>query len=262
VSVTAADLDSRADHPTWFYGSRVSPRWGYVNVTPGKCGCSTTKYALHELEGRPPVEGWWTVHDDDDEMSMSRFGSGTVAAMLNDAAVLKWCVVRNPYDRMFSAWKSKILRRVDTQYRGFRDRIRDHFGYPPGDDESARGTVAFGDFVRFVAAHPDDPEVARDGHWEPQTSVLWWDLVDYDVVCRFENFTADLTAVLTRLGAPDAVLQRASERHNETAGVPLSAAYDSDLAAVVYAFYRRDFDAFGYAEDSWHRYDSLLPTAE
>ncbi len=258
--ITPADLQSRVDHFTWYYGSRVSPTWKYVAVTTGKVGCSTVKYALHDLEGKPPVEGWWTVHDDDDGMGMVRFGTETVASMLNDPSVLKFCIVRNPYDRIFSAWKSKILRRVDTQYQELRDRVRDHYRYPADTEEAPRSTLAFGDFARWVVAHGAEPAVAGDGHWSRQVDALWWDLIDYDVVGRFENFNEDFGAILRRLHAPEAVLARGTETFNATASIPLSAAYDTDLAAVVYDFYRADFEAFGYAADSWQRYDSLLPT--
>ncbi len=260
--MTPADLEARADHHTWWYGSRVSPAWKYVAVTSGKVGCSTVKYALHDLEGKPPVDGWWTVHEGDDEMSMSRYGFDTVASMLNDPSVLKFCIVRNPYDRIFSAWKSKVLRRMDTQYQELRDRIRDAYGYEPGTDDSPRPTLAFGDFVRFIATHGDDRAVATDGHWCPQTDTLWWGLIDYDVIGRFENFNEDFGGVLRHLGAPDNVIVRGAEQFNATTSFPLSAAFDSALASVVYDFYRADFDAFGYSPDSWRRYDSLLPTPD
>lgn len=258
--ITAADLETRVDHPTWWYGSRVSTVHSYVGVVNGKVGCSTVKYALHDLEGKPPVEGWWTVHADDDGMSMSRYGTEKVASMLNDPSVLKFCMVRNPYDRILSAWKSKILRRMDTQYQDLRDRIRDNYDYPTGTEESPRPTLAFGDFVRWVVTHSKDPAVAGDGHWARQVDGLWWDLIHYDVTGRFENFNDDFGGILRRLNAPPTVLARGSEAVNATPRLPLSAAYDSELAAVVYDFYRADFDAFGYEANSWQRYDSLLPT--
>lgn len=260
--ITPADLEARVDHPQWWYGSRVSVTRNYIAFTTGKVGCSTIKYALHDLEGKPPVEGWWTIHDGDDEMSMSRFGTETVAAMINDPAVLKFCMVRNPYDRIFSAWKSKVLRRMDTQYQELRDRIRDDFHYPTGSDESPRATLAFGDFVRWIASHGADPDVVNDGHWNRQVDNLWWGLFDFDVVARFENYNEDFTAILRRLDAPDEVIARGTEKFNETTTFPLSAAFDSDLAQVVYDFYSADFDAFGYPKDSWQRYDSLVPTSE
>lgn len=259
--ITPADLEARAEHSQWFYGSRVSRQWNYIALLTGKVGCSTIKYALHDLEGKPPVEGWWTIHESDDEMSMSRFGAPAVADMINDADVVKFCMVRNPYDRIFSAWKSKILRRMDAQYQELRDRIRDDFGYPTATVDAPRATLAFGDFVRWIASHGEDPAVANDGHWNRQTYNLWWDVIDFDVVARFENFNDDFAAFLRRIGAPEAVIARGTEKFNETTEIPLSAAYDSDLARVVYDFYRADFDAFGYDEDSWRRYDSLVPTA-
>ncbi len=249
--VTRDVLEAAAanDDEAWGYGSRVSKQWRYVSIPAKKVGCSTIKHTLHDLESKPPVE-WWETHDGDDEMSMASLGVDEVLLMLNDPGVLKFCFVRNPYDRVFSAWKSKMLSSDDSRYEPVRNAIRDALGYPESLDGAPRPTLAFGDFVRYLA-HSGDHRATHDGHWCPQVDAVWWDLITYDVVGRFENFVDDLHAILRRLGAPPEVFERAQIRANASPAIPMSAAYDTELAAIVYDHYRADFDTFGYAEDSW-----------
>lgn len=231
-------------HDTWTYHSRASARHSYLTVAVPKVGCTTLKRALHALEGLPPADPWWAVHDAGEQLRLSHYAEPDARRLMTGPEVLRFAFVRNPYDRILSAWKSKVLAPKDARYAPLRARIRAAVGYPPRGDDSP--VVAFGDFVRFVATGADD-----DGHWARQTEVLACDEISYDVVGRFENFAADLRVVLERLGAKPGVVALADEITNPTDHVPLAAAYDSELASIVFDYYRADFDAFGYDRDSW-----------
>lgn len=150
---------------------------------------------------------------------------------------------------MFSAWKSKIGNNWDTQYLRLRDQIRTAHGYPTRPDRPAP-MVAFRNFVRFII-DSDDPNVVRDAHWDLQVNVLLYDLIPYDMVGRFERFAEDFTTILTRLGAPPPVLAMAREVTNPTPQVSLAAAYDQELADLVYRYFEPDFETFGYDRGGW-----------
>ena len=228
---------------SWGYHSRASVKHKYVTVTVPKVACSTIKRTLHVLEGLGPAERLALEHEGGEAMRLSRFSAKEAAAVLSDPTWLRFTFVRNPYDRLLSAWKSKILASYDTYYAPARQHMRDALGYP------GEAVVAFGDFVRFITS--DDDPISRDGHWERQTVVGLHDLIPYDVIGRFENFGTDFRAVLERIGAPADVLAVASEVTNPTEPLPPAAAYDSQLAALVFAYYREDFERFGYDRDSW-----------
>jgi hypothetical protein len=100
--------------------------------------------------------------------------------------------------------------------------------------------------VRYVTSHRHS-----DGHWNTQSHVLACDDISYDVIGHFETFVADFRAILERLDAPPAVLAIAAQVTNPTTELPTAAAYDSELAAVVYDYYREDFERFDYYRDSW-----------
>jgi hypothetical protein len=239
---------------TWGYSARVSSRHHYLTVATPKVACTTLKRVLQHWEGEPEPGDWGKVHEAGIEMRLARFDTETVMRILTDGVWLRFCFVRNPYDRMFSAWKSKIGNTWDTQYQPLRDRIRIACDYP----ETRNGLqpiVSFADFVRFVT-ESDDPSVIHDGHWERQVNVLLYDLVPYDLIGRFESFREDFVDVLRRLDAPNDVIDLASEVINPTAPVPLAAAYDAELANRVHDYYRADFETFDYDADSWRFYTS------
>jgi hypothetical protein len=224
---------------TFTYHSRASQRHNYLTVATPKVACTTIKRTLHALEGLPPADPWWAVHDAGEALRLSAYSERDQRRLLTAPDVARFAVVRNPYDRMLSAWKSKILR-DDAQYAPLAAEVRAAYSYP------TEAVVAFGDFVRHIVAteHPD-------GHWARQVDVLACDEIAYDVIARFENFVDDFAAILTRLGAPADVRALGAEVTNPTNEVPPAAAYDSEVAAVVYDYYREDFERFGYSRDSW-----------
>lgn len=242
-----ARVRAAASDDVWHYHSRVSTQHRYIAVAVPKVACTTIKRTLHELEGLPRTERLVFDHEAGEQMRLARFGPKKVAGWLTSSDWFKFTFVRNPYDRLLSAWKSKILDPRDQQYAPVRDRIRHAFGYPARDDAPV---VAFGDFVRFVTSKAD-PAMSADGHWERQTIVGRHDLIPYDFVGRFESFGNDLGTVLGRLAAPASVRALAEEVTNPSSDIPMAAAYDSELAAIVYDYYRDDFDAFGYERESW-----------
>lgn len=234
---------------SWGYHSRASTAHRYLCMTVPKVGCTTLKRTLHAFEGLSTASDWGEIHDQGAELRLSAFTVAEIADMLRSPDWLRFAFVRDPYHRMFSAWKSKIGNNWDTQYLPLRGQIRTAMGYPARTDRSAP-MVAFRDFVRFIV-DSDDPNVVRDGHWDLQVNVLLYDLIAYDVVGRFERFADDVTAILDRLGAPPAVLAIAREVTNPTPQVPLAAAYDRELADLVYRYYQPDFETFGYDRDGW-----------
>jgi hypothetical protein len=229
------------DNITWTYHSRASIKHKYLTVAVPKVACSTIKRTLHVFEGLGQAERLALEHGAGEEMRLSRLSKKAATDALNSPEWLRFVFVRNPYDRLLSAWKSKISSSHDTHYEAVRQEMRARLGHHD---------VTFGDFVRCLTSSAD-AGLQADGHWERQTVVGLHDVIDYDVIARFENFAAEFRAILQRLGAPADVVALADEVTNPTEPMPLTAAYDSDLAAIVYTYYREDFERFGYERDSW-----------
>jgi hypothetical protein len=235
-------------HQSFYYHSRVSTDRRYLCMTIPKIACTTIKTTLHQFESGEPPGPLGNIHEDEEGKRLSDFTTDEIADILTAPGWFRFCFVRNPYHRLFSAYKSKICNAWEKQYRWMQDEVREAFDYPVRDGRRA-GMVAFRDFVGYLETASD--KVRHDGHLNVQTNILMLDLVQYDFVGRFESFAADFGDVLKRLNAPPEIHSVAAEVRNPTVKVHLAVAYDRELADRVYKMYEPDFTGFGYDRDSW-----------
>jgi hypothetical protein len=230
------------------YNSRASRSRRFLCMTTPKVACSTVKRTLHVLEGLP-LTPWWESHDGGTEMRLEAFTTDEVVEMLESPEWFRFAFARDPYARLFSAWKQKVAERRDTQYQPLHELIHERYGYVRQEGRPDP-LIAFRDFADYIVTGADD-FYRLDSHWSAQVDVIHHDLVRFDEIGRFESIVEDFLRILVRLDAPPEVLELAGEITNSTVQVPLAAAYDRDLADRVYEHYRRDFEAFGYPRDGW-----------
>ena len=241
-------VDTRRQDDQWknsFYYTRVSPTHQYLWGSVQKVASVTIAIALRQLDGIPFTDG--SLWDDDEVPKLTDFTTSEITEILTSPHWFRFCFVRNPYTRVFSAYKDKIGRMpVESHYMQVQDEIREMFNYPIRDGQRA-GRVAFRDFVGYVQAGGRP----NDNHWSMQSRKLMLDMISYDFIGRFETFAADVEVVLDRLNAPDEVRTTALTRRGQSSEVHLSTAYDRELARSLYDLYRDDFEVFGYQPDSW-----------
>ncbi len=246
-------LDShRQTRGSLWWHTWASPAHKYLYVAVGKAACTKIKLTLHRLEGYPVLERAALVHNRDHAGSMfvprlTDFPNAEAIEILTSSEWFRFCFVRNPYYRLFSAYKSKMLNYRDSQYQPVRDEIRHRYGYPLRDGRPA-GMVAFRDFVRYVEGIADQD---RDFHWRSQTALVMPAVIEYGFIGHMETFQHDFEHVLQRLGASAELMATIPELVNPTTKLYHAAAYDRELATRVYDMYRSDFEAFGYDQDSW-----------
>jgi len=244
--------DHRQSHQSLWGHSWASTAHKYLYVAVGKAACTKIKLSLHQLEGYPPLENASWVHDRNRPgcafvPRLTDFTNAEAIEILTSPEWFRFCFVRNPYYRLFSAYKSKMLNYLDPQYQPVRDEIRARYGYPVRDGHPA-GMVAFRDFVRYVEDMADSD---RDFHWRSQTALVMPTMIKYDFIGRMENFMQDFGQVLRRLNASDDLLATVQNPVNPTTKIYHAAAYDRELASRVYDMYRDDFMNFAYDRDSW-----------
>lgn len=156
------------------------------------------------------------------------------------------CVVRNPYARLVSAWADKI-RQIEPGFRATCDAALRHAGRDRPD-----GAPTFREFVTWMI-DTNDP-LTCDAHWQPQSNLLYPDLIAYNTVIRIESFREDLLNLLETLvpgGGADLLGRGGGLAHNVALPVRWSETYDEELAARVAEFYAPCFEAYGYERESW-----------
>lgn len=236
------------------YGTLVGGDDRYVFTETPKAACTTLKWLLAHIEGRHPtprsigVESSLAmsihspaVHGFPSLMSLE---PARREALLGGADVVRFCVVRNPYTRVLSAWAEKVRQR-EPRYAAVWEKVAAHGGTDP---------AACPSFRQFVAWLTETEDVRRcNHHWRGMTWLLLPDLLRPTDVLRTESLAADLAGVLARI-APGEDAAALLRRFTANESLPLPdphAMYDEDTAARVHSFYREDFERFGYARDSW-----------
>jgi len=136
----------------------------------------------------------------------------------------KFCFVRNPWDRLVSAYH--YLRK----------------GHPTSP--IAHTVMRGASFTEFVTETLRSPAVASELHIRPQYSFV----VDsrgelaVDFVGRFEYLERDFETVARRLGMHG----RKLEAHNRSLHQDYESYYDDQTRKIVAEFYRKDIELFNY----------------
>ena len=226
----------------------VSRQHGYFYMAVNKAASSKVKMVLHQLEGYELPADPFDVHARNRPQTpfvdrLSAFGAGEAASILSGPGWRRFAFVRNPYARLWSAYKSKIAD-LASPYVG----VRASIWRAAGRHQPPESTPAFEAFVHWVAQLPD---LERDGHWRSQTGCLCHDLVDYGFLGRVERLEQDLASVLISLDAPAALLTGLDAPVGASDSVAGARPYDADLAQHVHDAYAADFVTFDYAPDSW-----------
>ncbi len=236
----------RENNPTQaFDHSHVSENHRFIWIANAKVASTTTGTTLCQLDDIDLKDG--NVWESENIPKLRDFTTPEILEMLSSPDWFRFCFVRNPYTRLFSAYKSKIGNPMaEPFYQIAQDEIRDAFDYPRPErqDEPA---VTFRDFVYYVGTGVR----SGDSHWCVQNLRMMQDLIPYDFVGRYESFGSDFRHVLKQLNAPPNVHEIASEVRGRSASISQTAAYDQELADMVYEIYYEDFDGFGYDRDSW-----------
>lgn len=167
--------------------------------------------------------GFWLLRLDEkvEDVRSGFYKQGTAARLRRHLDVARWersfkfCVCRNPYDRLVSGWSF-------CREKGKLDVPFDYFVWHLGTFD------AF--WVQWHCVLPQRRHVVVDG--EPVVNAT----------CRFESLERDLETVATRLGLPDVRLPHANPSRHK----PYREHYTRELQDLVYERFQEDFEFFGY----------------
>ena len=155
---------------------------------------------------------------------------------------LRFGFVRNPWDRLISCYRQKLLQRK----RPDRQDNRPLQGSRDNPDAFYLG-MSFEEFVVLVHAMPDSES---DPHFKSQASIFYTN--DPDERClasfigRFESLADDFATVMEQLGLADRVVLGHRLRSRRPGKKPYSEFYDERLRTLVAERFADDIRLFGY----------------
>lgn len=237
------------------YGSYVCPTRQVLYLETPKAACSTMKWILADLKGKSPVMRpgvnetslAMSIHDRSQHpMANLTTVPFEIAQMaLTSSEWTRFCVVRNPYARLFSAWAEKI-RELSPRFRPI---VQDILDWDPRSAECV--SVSFSSFLHYLISSASK-QVQNDAHFLPMSKLLLPDLINYTHILRLEEFPDEFGAVIARI-APEANAQTLLANHRVNTSLPLvwQDAYDKETAEAAREIAGDDFRVFGYDADSW-----------
>lgn len=252
--IDPTDISRRLRHSSFV---DVSKRYLYFEVP--KAACTQMKELLRLQHGAPPIQLFvgnlmetrreMFVHARENVPlpSLVDLDEATQKEVLESDSFFRFTIVRDPYTRLVSAWKNKVVPcepGAERLYLEIKGRL---------PDMHTKELIAFDEFVGYLQAKGD--LTAFDPHWRRQVDHLFFDALSFSHVGKVEDMSAIMARFQQHLGLAEPLM---AGRKNVSAPVGL-ATYNQNLADKVYSLYQEDFDRLGYGRDSWRDGQSVVP---
>ena len=195
----------------------------------------------------------------DHHLTLARYSRAEAQAFLNDPHYFRFCVVRNPWDRLTSAYLSKFLKPLAAPppfVVHVINEVYQHNGLQPNLQKS----ITFRQFLGYLVRVKDS---ALNFHWLPQYHFLCND--PFHFISRFETLAEDFQAIKAALHLPLDLPWRnqtphhavsapttqwadlyPAELHDCSPVPPYQSFYTPDLVEIVRQRYQQDIELFGY----------------
>lgn len=223
------------------YGVYYGGDGAYLYQPITKCACTTIKTLLLELEGLPVDANEWRRH----QKKLNGFPGTNHLSQREQRDIFegrtntfKFVFVRNPYSRLASVYCDKVRQQPAPH---FINQIRQSGisqGVMPSDP------ITFEEFVNIISRQ----KIAEmNPHWRPQYCEGRFAAIKYDFIGRIEMMPSDLVYALETIGAPQAIVERASQRLNATgSSIDLWESVSPEIRKQYLTTFAVDFDAFQY----------------
>ena len=221
------------------YHVNISLKNSYVYFEVPKAACSTIKTTLQEIDAKSfgshiPEKKTEVIHNKNDSplLSPKDIGFEKFKELLIDKNIFKFSFVRNPFDKVLSAYLNKIKNYAGKEKK----EITDILGIDIHEEIG---------FDQFIYAIEKTTPYNMNPHWRPQTNQLFYDLVKYDFIGRLENFDKDFQMVLNKIN-PEFEFKSNNYSDKTDAKEKLQQFYTQKTIEIVKKIYKQDFENFNY----------------
>ncbi|XP_031438812.1 carbohydrate sulfotransferase 11 isoform X2 [Clupea harengus] len=224
-----------------------------------KVACTNWKRVMMVLSGDgkysdpmqiPPSE----AHVPANLRALSQYSIGEINRRLK--GYLKFLFVREPFERLVSAYRNKFTLRYNTSFhRRYGTKIVRRYRQNATDEAMRSGAdVSFREFAEYLT----DPATQRDGplneHWQTVHSLCHPCLIHYDLVGKYETLEEDANTVLQLAGANDGVRFPSYSKSTRTTD-QMAAMFFRNVSTrqqqQLYQLYKMDFLMFNYSTPNY-----------
>ncbi|XP_043934346.1 carbohydrate sulfotransferase 11-like [Protopterus annectens] len=169
---------------------------------------------------------------------------------------LKFIFVREPFERLVSAYRNKFTRKYNTAFhkRYGTKIVKRHRRNPTSEALEKGDDVKFNEFVYYLVDPHTQREEPFNEHWERVHSLCHPCIIHYDVIGKYETLADDARYVLQLIGADKTVKFPTSSKSTRTTD-DLTAEFFNNLSPFyqkkLYNLYRMDFLLFNYSMPSY-----------
>ena len=150
---------------------------------------------------------------------------------------IKFCFVRNPYDRLVSCYNNRVLRESVTKW-GYIKWVHVNF-------LSLWNFYAWMSFREFVEEICKIDDINADPHFKSQYKILSykWKIIDLNFIWKFENLNKDFNKLTNLLWIKEKIklphLMKSEHKHYRSY-------YDNATKKLVEERYKKDLELFNY----------------
>ncbi|XP_073495231.1 carbohydrate sulfotransferase 14 [Phyllobates terribilis] len=163
-----------------------------------KVACSNWKRVLKVLDGRlDSVDARLKMDHRQDLLFLSDLSADQVRHRLQH--YYKFLFVREPLERLLSAYRNKFGEIKEYQQRYGQEIVRRYRPQPPGATASKGDDVTFPEFLRYLL---DEDEEKMNEHWMPIYRLCQPCALHYDFIGSYERLREDAHRVLDAIRAP------------------------------------------------------------
>lgn len=170
--------------------------------------------------------------------------------ILNSPNRLIFAIVRDPYERIYSAWANKFRGRPLVPSKGLQKPIPEIDTYlrlrasiDPSLPAGEKARMTFGEFLVYVEAIIHS---WADPHIVPQSRFLNVPFAPIGRLVRLESYVEQMQPIMQHLKASPEITSRLGEKVNATGLTKEQYAITPDQRTIIERLYRDDFEAFGY----------------
>ncbi len=243
------------------YASYVLEDLALVYVETPKAACTSLKHAVAALTGidframlntkLAAKTAELAIHDRDlfPLPTLLDLSPERLEHILRAPDTLRFCVVRNPYMRLASAWLDRFV----CHSLSPRAPILTKLELPDYRADWSYLRLRFAEFVRHLYRH-EWPRFSNH-HWQPQTELLVAEFVDYTMTIPIEDMGRWLPRIVAHVERHGGTWPGLA-RFNDTPIRASATLYTATTSRLVREMFADDFSTYGYATDL-----SALPTS-